>query len=93
MKLKPTLLFFAFAIASPGCGAARALNLIDSLAARGQVSEYHLLHAARGRFLQQLGRLEEAGAAYRAALDLATLEPERRLLAARMASLAAPTRS
>ncbi len=39
-------------------GAARALNLVDSLAARGQVSEYHLLHAARGRFLQQLGRLE-----------------------------------
>jgi len=74
-------------------GAARALNLIDSLAARGQVGEYHLLHAARGRFLQQLGRLEEAGAAYRAALDLATLEPERRLMAARIASLAAPARA
>ena len=72
-------------------GAARALNLIDSLAARGPVSEYHLLHAARGRFLQQLGRLDEAGAAYRAALDLATLEPERRLLAARIASIGPPT--
>ena len=74
-------------------GAARALNLIDSLAARGQVSEYHLLHAARGRFLQQLGRLEEAGAAYRMALDLATLEPERRLLAARIAGIGAPARA
>ncbi len=71
-------------------GAARALDLVDSLAAREQVSEYHLLHAARGRFLQQLGRLGEAGAAYRRALELATLEPERRLLAARIAGIGPP---
>jgi RNA polymerase sigma-70 factor, ECF subfamily len=68
-------------------GAARALDLVDSLRARGQVSEYHLLHAARGRFLQQLGRPGEAVEAYRAALDFATLEPERRLLKARIASI------
>jgi RNA polymerase sigma-70 factor (ECF subfamily) len=68
-------------------GAARALNLVDSLAARGQVSEYHLLHAARGRFLQQLGRPIEAREAYRSALRFATLEPERRLLKSRIASL------
>ena len=68
-------------------GAARALDLLDSLRARGQVSEYHLLHAARGRFLQQLARPNEAREAYRAALDLATLEPERRLLMARIASI------
>ena len=71
-------------------GAARALDLVDSLAARGQVGEYHLLHAARGRLLQQLGRLDEAGCAYRAALSLASLEPERRFLKARIASLAEP---
>jgi RNA polymerase sigma-70 factor, ECF subfamily len=68
-------------------GAARALDLVDSLAARGQVSEYHLLHAARGQFLQELGRLSEACEAYRAALEFAALEPERRLLKARIASL------
>ena len=68
-------------------GAARALNLIDSLAARGQVSEYHLLHAARGQFLQQLARPEEAYEAYRAALEFAALEPERRLLTARLESI------
>jgi RNA polymerase sigma-70 factor, ECF subfamily len=68
-------------------GAARALDLVDSLAARGQVSQYHLLHAARGRFLQQLGRLGEAGRAYRAALSYAALEPERRFLRARIASI------
>jgi RNA polymerase sigma-70 factor (ECF subfamily) len=68
-------------------GAARALNLVDSLAARGKVTQYHLLHAARGRFLQQLGRFDEAREAYRTALNTATLEPERRLLAARLADL------
>jgi RNA polymerase sigma-70 factor (ECF subfamily) len=68
-------------------GAARALDLVDSLAARGKVTEYHLLHAARGRFLHQLGRPVEAREAYRNALNTATLEPERRLLAARLAAL------
>jgi RNA polymerase sigma-70 factor, ECF subfamily len=68
-------------------GAARALDLVDSLAARGRVTQYHLLHAARGSFLQQLGRIEEARAAYNAALQTAALEPERRFLAARIAAL------
>jgi RNA polymerase sigma-70 factor, ECF subfamily len=68
-------------------GAARALDLVDSLAARGRVTQYHLLHAARGRFLEQLGRLEEARAAYSTALRTATLEPERRFLAARIAGI------
>jgi len=68
-------------------GAARALELIDSLAARGRVTQYHLLHAARGRLLQQLGRTGEAKEAYGAALNGATLEPERRFLAARIAAI------
>jgi RNA polymerase sigma-70 factor (ECF subfamily) len=70
-------------------GAARALDLVDSLQARGQVGQYHLLHAARGRFLQQLSRPNEAREAYRTALGFATLEPERRLLMARIASIGA----
>ena len=68
-------------------GAARALDLIDSLAARGQVTQYHLLHAARGRLLQTLGRLREAREAYRAALNTTMLEPERRFLTARIAAI------
>jgi RNA polymerase sigma-70 factor (ECF subfamily) len=68
-------------------GAARALDLVDSLAARGGVTQYHLLHAARGRFLQQLGRIEEAREAYGTALKTAALEPERRFLAARIAAI------
>ena len=68
-------------------GAARALDLVDSLAARGRVTQYHLLHAARGSFLQQLGRTQEAREAYGIALRSATLEPERRFLAARLAGI------
>ncbi len=68
-------------------GPARALDLIDSLAARGRVTQYHLLHAARGRLLQELGRMREAREAYRAALAGAKLEPERRFLAAKIAAI------
>src|SRR5580704_11192673 len=71
-------------------GAGRALNLVDSLAARGQAGEYHLLHAARGTLLHQLGRDAEAREAYCSALSLATLEPERRLLMARIAGIDGP---
>jgi RNA polymerase sigma-70 factor, ECF subfamily len=68
-------------------GPARALDLIDSLAARGRVTQYHLLHAARGRLLQKLGRLKEAREAYDAALSTTLLEPERRFLIARIAAI------
>src|SRR5580692_5343932 len=68
-------------------GPARALDLIDSLAARGRVTQYHLLHAARGRLLQKLGRMREAREAYNAALSTTLLEPERRFLAARIAAI------
>jgi RNA polymerase sigma-70 factor (ECF subfamily) len=68
-------------------GAAPALRLLESLAARGQAIEYHLLHAARARFLQMLGRIAEAREAYAAALACTVSEPERRLLAARAATL------
>ena len=68
-------------------GVARGLDLVDSLAARGEVAQYHLLHATRGRFLQELGRRDEARAAYALALDTAALEPERRFLKARIAAL------
>jgi RNA polymerase sigma-70 factor, ECF subfamily len=68
-------------------GPARALDLVDSLAARGEVTDYHLLHATRGNLLAHLGRRDEARGAYQAALSQAKLEPERRLLAARIAEL------
>jgi RNA polymerase sigma-70 factor (ECF subfamily) len=63
------------------------LRLIDAIAARGELGEYHLLHAARADLLRRLGRHAEAIAAYVSALELATLEPERRFLISRLASL------
>jgi len=68
-------------------GPLRALYLVDSLAARGEVTDYHLLHATRGNLLARLDRKSEARDAYQAALAGAKLDPERRLLAARIAEL------
>jgi len=68
-------------------GPARALELVDSLAAREEAKDYHLLHATRGHLLARLGRPDEALEAYRGALAGAKLDPERRLLAERIAEL------
>ena len=68
-------------------GPSRGLDLLDALAARGGLDGYHLLPAARADLLRRLGRRAEARGAYRAALVLAKLEPERRLLARRLAEL------
>jgi RNA polymerase sigma-70 factor, ECF subfamily len=68
-------------------GPSRALDLVDSLAARGEVNDHHLLHATRGNLLARLGRRNEAREAYQAALARAKLDPERRLMAKRIAEL------
>jgi RNA polymerase sigma-70 factor (ECF subfamily) len=68
-------------------GPARALRLLDSLAARGSLAGYHLLPAARADLLRRLGRNDEARAAYREALALVTLPAERRFLESRLARL------
>jgi RNA polymerase sigma-70 factor (ECF subfamily) len=68
-------------------GPAKALNLVDSLAAREALGGYHLLPAVRADLLRRLDRREEARAAYRAALGLARVEPERRFLEKRLAEL------
>jgi RNA polymerase sigma-70 factor (ECF subfamily) len=68
-------------------GPARALDLLDSLAARGALDLYHLLPAARADLLRRLGRRDEAAEAYGAALSLVRLEPERRLLQRRLTEL------
>jgi RNA polymerase sigma-70 factor, ECF subfamily len=68
-------------------GPARALALVDSLAARGSLADYHLLPAVRADLLRQLGRDIEAREAYAQALDRAKLAPQRRLLEKRLAEL------
>jgi RNA polymerase sigma-70 factor (ECF subfamily) len=63
------------------------LELIDGILARGQLSEYHLAHAARADLGRRLGRAAEARAAYEAALALVKQEPERRFLESRLREL------
>ena len=65
-------------------GPQRALDRVEALAARGGLDGYHLLPAVRADLLRRLGRREDAARAYRDALALARLEPERRLLARRL---------
>ncbi|WP_407188016.1 RNA polymerase sigma factor [Bradyrhizobium centrosematis] len=65
-------------------GPARALDLVDAVAARGGLRGYELLPAVRADLLRRLGRKDEARKAYRAATDATQLEPLRRLYARRM---------
>ncbi len=63
------------------------LELIEPLLARGVLSDYHLIHAARADLLRRLGKLDSARTAYHQALTLAKQEPERRFLERRLAML------
>jgi RNA polymerase sigma-70 factor (ECF subfamily) len=68
-------------------GPARALDLIDALAARGGLDGYDLLPAVRADLLRRLGRVDTAREAYLAATAATRLEPLRRLYARRMAEM------
>jgi RNA polymerase sigma-70 factor (ECF subfamily) len=68
-------------------GPERALQLVDSIAKRGELNAYHMLPAVRADLLRRLGRRAEAIDAYQQALKGVELEPERRFLAARLAEL------
>lgn len=68
-------------------GPVAGLELVDELLARGELCDYHLSHAARADLLRRLGRISEAREAYRAALQLVRLEPERRFLQRRLEEL------
>jgi len=68
-------------------GPAEGLLLVDAIAARGALRDYHLLHAVRADLLRRLGQTTDAVAAYETALGLALLEPERRFLERRISEL------
>jgi RNA polymerase sigma-70 factor, ECF subfamily len=72
----------AVAVAQTGAPEA-ALRIVDGLA----LDEYRYLHSTRAELLRRLGRVDDARAAYRRALDLTRAEPERRFLARRLAEL------
>jgi RNA polymerase sigma-70 factor, ECF subfamily len=65
-------------------GPAAGLALIDAILGRGELTDYHLAHAARADLLRRLGRRAEAATSYRAALALTTQDPERRFIEGRL---------
>jgi RNA polymerase sigma-70 factor (ECF subfamily) len=64
-------------------GPEAGLAIVEALA----LDEYLYLHSTRGELLRRLGRAEEAGDAYRRALELVSDEAERRLLERKLAAL------
>jgi len=70
-------------------GPEAGLKLIDAILSRGELTDYHLAHAARAEMCRRLGRAADAKAAYQRALDLARQEPERRFLRGRIDEISA----
>jgi hypothetical protein len=68
-------------------GPLAGLEFIDSILSEGQLTEYHLAHAARADMCRRLRRTAEARESYQKALPLARQEPERRFLERRLREL------
>ncbi|MEV5548932.1 sigma-70 family RNA polymerase sigma factor [Streptomyces sp. NPDC052309] len=64
-------------------GPARALDIVDSLAAEPALRDYHLLPSVRGDLLRRLGRTAEARTEFARAASLTRNERERALLTRR----------
>jgi len=68
-------------------GPAAGVELIDTIFARGDLSDYRPAHAARAELCRRLGRTADARESYKRALALARQEPERRFLERRLAEI------
>ena len=68
-------------------GFSAGLQQIDAILARGDLSGYHLAHAARADFCRRLGKTSEARVSYQRAIELVKQEPERRFLEKRLREL------
>ena len=68
-------------------GPCAGLTLIDAILIRGDLSDYHLAHAARADLCRRLGKSKEARVSYERAISLARQEPERRFLQRRLCEL------
>jgi RNA polymerase sigma-70 factor, ECF subfamily len=64
-----------------------ALELIDALAAEGDLRNYHLLHSARADLLRRAGSTAEAAKSYATALALVTNSSERLFLERRLSEV------
>ncbi|WP_130907624.1 MULTISPECIES: RNA polymerase sigma factor [unclassified Pseudomonas] len=68
-------------------GPLAGLILVEAILARGDLLDYHLAHSAQAEFCRQLGRVEQARAAYERALELTQQAPERRFIEGRLKAL------
>jgi RNA polymerase sigma-70 factor, ECF subfamily len=68
-------------------GAEASLAALTPLAANDALQKYHLLRATQGHVLAALGRLDEARAAFSAALECDCTLPEKRFLQRQLAML------
>ncbi len=68
-------------------GPEAGLAIVDDILQRGELTGYHLAHAARADFCRRLGRRDEAVTAYQRALALTATEPERCFLERRLSEL------
>jgi len=68
-------------------GPLAGLELIDAIIGRGDLSDYHLAHAARAELCRRSGRTADARGAYERAISLVRQEPERRFLEQRLRDL------
>ena len=72
-------------------GPPAGLELIDALAATGELEGYHLMHAARADLLRRIGSMVEAAQSYARALTLVTNDSERRFLERRLREVQPPS--
>jgi RNA polymerase sigma-70 factor (ECF subfamily) len=72
-------------------GPEAGLALVEAIQERGELVDYHLMHAARADLYRRLDRVAEAQQAYERALSLAQQAPERRFLERRLAQLKTQT--
>lgn len=70
-------------------GPEAGIRLIERILARGELAGYHPAHAALAELCRRAGRHQDARQAYRRALELVRLEPERRFLERRLGELPA----
>jgi RNA polymerase sigma-70 factor (ECF subfamily) len=68
-------------------GPAAGIAIIDEILGRGELSDYHLAHAARADLCRRLGDKTSAVESYQRALELVQQEPERQFLQRRIAEL------
>jgi RNA polymerase sigma-70 factor, ECF subfamily len=87
MNPSPVVLLNHAVAVAMGRGVEQGLALVDHLGNSGELTGYHLYHAARADLLRRLDRRSEAARAYERALALVTNEVEREYLQLRLESI------